>query len=396
MEMFVMKIRKICADAYDQVFAPYSLVCITVVSLVVRMMLFPIQSGDYRDFLHPWFEELKIYGGWEAIGRPVGNYMVSYIYILAALTHIPLPDIVSIKLVSFFGDAALAWACKRFAYAITKDDRISKAVYCMILFLPTVILNSGAWGQCDSIYTAAMIACLVNLQEEHPNRALIAFAIAFLFKLQSVFLAPVLFAALLQKKVKLLHFFWIPFIYTMIILPALFAGRPLKELYFLYVNQAGTYQALSMNAPNLYAWLPDGFENKILAVLGIVCAGAAVCRLAWYMKKHAVPLKDTMLLRAAFLSLMWIPFLLPHMHERYFYPADILAVLLFACSKTEQPTMLAVPFCSLLLTVRFVFGATWISPAVLSIAILYVCITSTRNFCRICFAGNGSKRDLRP
>lgn len=379
-----MKVRKICADIYAQFFAPYSLVCITIVSLVVRMFLFSVRSGDYIDFLHPWFEELKHNGGWEAIGRPVGNYMVSYIYILAALTHIPLPDIVSIKFVSFFGDVALAWECKRFAYAVTKDNRTAKAVYSVTIFLPTVILNSGAWGQCDSIYTSALIACLVNLQEERPNKALIAFAVAFVFKLQAVFLAPVLFAAFLQKKVKLINFLWIPFIYTMVILPANSAGRSLRDLYFLYVDQAGTYQALSMNAPNFYAWLPGGYENKILAGLGIACAGGVVWWLAWYMRKHAVPLKNTMLLRASFLSFIWIPFLLPHMHERYFYPADILSVLLFACSKKERPAILAVPFCSLLLTVRFLFGATWISPAVLSIPIFYIGAMSARNFCRLC------------
>ena len=379
-----MKIRKICANAYARFFAPYSLVCITIASLVVRMLLFPVRSGDYIEFLHPWFEELKTHGGWKAIGRPVGNYMVSYIYILAALTYLPFPDIVLIKFVSFFGDVALAWECKRFAYVVTKDDRTAKAVYCIILFSPTVILNSSAWGQCDSIYTCAMIACLVNLQEEHPNKALIAFAIAFIFKLQSVFLAPVLFAALMQKRVNLLNFFWIPFIYTIVILPAHFAGRPLKDLYFLYVEQAGTYQALSMNAPNLYAWLPNGFESRILAALGIACAGIAVCWLAWYMRKHAVPLKNTMLLRASFLSFVWIPFLLPHMHERYFYPADILAILLFACTEKERPAILVVPFCSLLLTVRFIFGAVWISPMVLSIPMLYICVMSAKNFCRLC------------
>lgn len=41
----------------------HTLVWITLAALAVRAVLVPVESGDYRDFLHPWFEELRTYGG---------------------------------------------------------------------------------------------------------------------------------------------------------------------------------------------------------------------------------------------------------------------------------------------------------------------------------------------
>lgn len=81
---------------------------ITLAACMVRVPFLWLKSGDYIDYLHPWFEQIKQNGGLNAIGMPVGNYMVSYIYLLALLTYLPLPDLFSIKLVSILGDVVLA------------------------------------------------------------------------------------------------------------------------------------------------------------------------------------------------------------------------------------------------------------------------------------------------
>ncbi|MCH1933003.1 hypothetical protein L9G16_22945, partial [Shewanella sp. A25] len=44
--------------------------------------------------------------------------------------------------------------------------------YTLILALPTVILNSSAWGQADSIYTAWLMVALWYLMNHQNNRAL--------------------------------------------------------------------------------------------------------------------------------------------------------------------------------------------------------------------------------
>lgn len=361
-----MKIRSF----YEKLWGNHSLLTITITAIVLRALFIPVQSGDYVEYLHPWFLELQQNGGLSSIGRPVGNYMVSYIYILALLTHLPVPDLISIKAVSFLGDIFLAMYVKKLAFAVWKDEKMSNILYTMILFLPTVFLNSAAWAQCDGIYTAALIACLYYLQKECPHQAMIAFSVAFVFKLQAVFLAPFLLAVFLQKRIRIRHCFWVPAIYAFTILPAFLAGRPLQELLLLYVDQAGTYQALSMNAPNLFAWFPPFYENSFLAGCGILAAAIAALAVPGYVWYRNIELKGEALLWTALFSLFWIPFLLPHMHERYFFAADILAVTLFMGLPKEKYTILLIPMCSLLLSIRFLTGALWISPAVLSIPML--------------------------
>lgn len=361
-----MKIRSF----YEKLWGEHSLLSITVAAIILRALFIPVQSGDYREYLHPWFLELQHNGGLSSIGRPVGNYMVSYIYILALLTHLPVPDLISIKAVSFLGDILLALYAKKLAFAVWKNEKMSNILYTMILFLPTVFLNSAAWAQCDGIYTAALIACLYYLQKECPHRAMIAFSVAFVFKLQAVFLAPFLLVAFLQKRIRIRHCFWGPAIYVLTILPAFLAGRPFKELLFLYVDQAGTYPALSMNAPNLFAWFPPFYENSFLAGCGILAAAFVTLAVPGYIWYRGIELKGEALLWVALFSLFWIPFLLPHMHERYFFSADILAVTLFMGISKEKYTILIIPVCSLLLSIRFLTGALWISPAMLSIPML--------------------------
>ena len=67
------------------------------------------------------------------------------------------------------------------------------------------------------------------------------------------------------------------------------------------------------------------------------------------------------------------------MHERYFYLADILSILLVWTKATKNYVILLVPFCSFGLTVRFLFGLLWISLAVLSLLMIVVCWSSFKS-----------------
>ncbi len=65
--------------------------------------------------------------------------------------------------------------------------------YTLVLALPTVILNSSAWGQADSIYTAWLMVALWHLLNHQNNRALVFFGVALAFKLQAILLLPFFF-----------------------------------------------------------------------------------------------------------------------------------------------------------------------------------------------------------
>lgn len=44
-----------------------------------------------------------------------------------------------------------------------KNDKVFFITFAVVIMLPTVILNSAYWGQCDSIYTTFIILTLLYL-----------------------------------------------------------------------------------------------------------------------------------------------------------------------------------------------------------------------------------------
>lgn len=136
-----MNIQKLYRSFYMRFFHQHSLLFISIIGFCIRIIFFALPSGDYIDYLHPWFEQIKQNGGIAAIGEPVGNYMVSYIYILALLTYLPLPDLVSIKIISCFGDIILAFYCMKLAYSISHNSLLSKIIYVTLIYSPSVILK---------------------------------------------------------------------------------------------------------------------------------------------------------------------------------------------------------------------------------------------------------------
>ena len=59
-------------------------------------------------------------------------------------------------------------------------------------------------------------------------------------------------------------------------------------------------------------------------------------------------LNDRLILTAALLFAVGIPFLLPHMHDRYFFAADALSLILVFCVPILAPVAALTQFASLL------------------------------------------------
>lgn len=257
-----------------------ALLAVTLVALGMRVFLFPFVSRDYEIFLNPWFMEIQENGGFLAIGRPIGDYLPSYIYILAALSYLPISSLYSIKLVSFIGDIVMAVFAMKIVMAKTSRKNLAYLVYTVVMFLPTVLLNSGAWGQCDSLYTAALIACVYYMIMGKARKGMIWYSVAFIFKIQAVFLAPFILLLLIKKKIKFTQLFYVPLAYIIVIIPAALAGRNLLDLLTIYFRLAGSYSSLSLNAPNFYAFI--NVENTIVfSVVGVLIF-LAIMAVAFY------------------------------------------------------------------------------------------------------------------
>lgn len=301
------------------------LITVTVLAFVVRLRFLPLESCDYGEFLHGWFTTLKDGGGILAIGQNVGDYMPPYFYLLALLTYLPMRDLYLIKLLSFVGDMILAGYAMRLVRH-KYEEFWGEIAYTVVLFLPSVVLNSAAWGQCDSFYTAALLACVLYVMEDRDWAAVVAFSVAFVFKLQAVFLAPFLLLLLLKRRIRWRCLLAVPAVYIAAILPASFMGRSFTDLLTVYFRQASQYARVSMYLPNLSVWYPEKMPvpaGHLIALLAVLVTLGGVL---WF-RRLDFDQTDGMTVSLALLSVLFVPYILPYMHERYYYPADLLSVV---------------------------------------------------------------------
>ena len=131
-------------------------------------------------------------------------------------------------------------------------------------------------------------------------------------------------------------------------------GKPLGDILGVYFTQMGEYPRLTLNAPSVFQLLPYGTEETgPAATLGIVAAAALVL----VMLAVGLRLRDRMdaavTMTVAVLLVIGIPFLLPHMHERYFFLADMFT-LCWACAQPRRVPV-AVLTCGASLASYFVY-----------------------------------------
>jgi Gpi18-like mannosyltransferase len=304
------------------------LILATILAILVRLSLLGYKSADYETYTKVWYNTIQTMGI-SALQGDFSNYNPPYLYLLYLVARfLPgLIDVVAIKIPSLFAD----FVCAGFIYKIVslkKGNRYSALfAYCATLLSLPVILNSSFWGQADSIYTAGIIASLYFLMIKRNWLSFIAFGIAFVFKLQSIFFLPILIALWLRKEISWKYFLAIPIVYFISILPAWMIGRPITSLIGIYFSQTGEYNKLTSHAPNMYAWFPTGKDIfQIFLPAGIALAITIILIFILLIIKGKPNLSPVHYLEIAFFSVLIVPFVLPKMHQRYFFPADILSI----------------------------------------------------------------------
>jgi Gpi18-like mannosyltransferase len=195
----------------------------------------------------------------------------------------------------------------------------------IILFTPTVFFNSALWGQCDAMYTSALLASIYFIIKKRPAASIIFLGVALTLKLQAVFLFPFFLILYLKREVPLRAFLLIPAVYVILVLPAWLIGRPFLELLTIHVKHAETYSAiLTLKAPNVYQWIP---YHRAFEKASIFFAAAFVYLFCFIGYKSRVELEKNIIIKLALVSVILVPYTLPQMHERYFFPADVLSII---------------------------------------------------------------------
>ena len=142
---------------------------VTVFALLVRIAGFDYISQDMKGYLVKWFDRVQKLGGIKSLGTRVGEYNVIYQFMIALMTYIKMDSVYLYKILSLVFDYLLAFYTALFVADI-KGKKIFTGTfniaYTVVLFLPTVFLNSSFWGQCDSFYSAFLVRFLYYLYNE--------------------------------------------------------------------------------------------------------------------------------------------------------------------------------------------------------------------------------------
>ena len=295
-------------------------------AMLARVSFIERSSGDYDIYLADWIAKLAAGSFSEGMRANIGEYNVLYQYILFVITRLGAPALYAVKAVSFLGDAFLAGAAARLA-----GKKHGLLAFGALLLTPTVVLNGGMFAQCDSLYAACALWGLALALENKPAGSASCFALSLCFKLQSAFLLPIVAVLWAGRKLRVREALIFVLTIFAVMLPALLGGKSLGDIISIYTAQTGLYTGLNYNAAGFFALMDTtGLDVYAYGNFAMALAfGACALLVIWGIGK-AQDMEDDQYVRLALLLVLAVVFLLPRMHERYFYLATPLSVALAA------------------------------------------------------------------
>ena len=344
----MIKAEKKLLELIEQKIAVIMMAAIAIGGILVRIPLFKFVSGDMSGYLIVWYDTIKAYGGIHALNIQVGNYSVLYQTLIALMTYIPLSPVVLYKSLSVVFDYVLAISIARFVYEETGKN-INKAVFsfAMVLLSPIVIMNSAMWGQCDSIYTSFLVLTVFFFKKEKYPLSFLMYGLAFSFKLQAIFLLPLLLFAYLRKKnFSIINFLITPLVMFVVTIPAMIMGRSWKAAFAVYWYQTKSSDKLYFSYPSFWALLVEHQEGKYAAadymkVMFVLLTVLILAMVMFYLIRKGVEMKGDNILFVAFLFIYTCVLFLPGMHDRYGFPYEILAVPICFKERKTIPLVIA-------------------------------------------------------
>lgn len=350
----------------------------TAALIVIRVALLSHDAPDYYNFLGGWLEQMRELSVREAMTEKIGDYNMPYLYFLLAVSRSSINSQLLIKWFSCCFDFIAAYFVMKTVSLKTENRLACHLGFLLSLSLPTVLLNSAYLAQCDSILAALCCATLYFSLKGDGIKATVAYALAFSVKLQAIFILPVVIVCFIAKKFKLWHAALFPVTFFATLLPAIFAGRSIVDCIRIYFDQASQYPRLTLSAPNIWQLFGD-VDFEPFNMFGIMLAGLAAAVLLYICYVYRDGFDRQAVVELCYISAAVLPFLLPRMHERYFYLADIFSVALFFYDRRRW----YVPLITVLASFNAYFcflGGNKFNPAWTAAALLVVISITVKSF----------------
>jgi Gpi18-like mannosyltransferase len=311
----------------------FLLLALAAVALAVRWVSRHEYTRDMEIYIE-WYTALDRAGGFRALGEEIGNYNAPVLYMFWILTFLPGAAWAKIKLLWFVFDVVLVFFTYKIVGLKHEGWRVPALAAAVMALLPTVVANSAVWGQCDALLASLALGGVYFLLKGRDWAGVAMISLAFAVKPQAIFILPLLGFAVLLGRARWRTLLLVPALYLLLDVPAFIAGRDVVELLTIYfpARTSGVTEDLTSKAASLYAFLPVGSRVDTVRALGQAFAAALVigvlyAALGAARRTRRKPDNTEILLAAAFLTAL-VPWVLPGMHERYFFLADVLTLVL--------------------------------------------------------------------
>jgi Gpi18-like mannosyltransferase len=317
---------------------------------------------DMALFLERWFAHIVHYGPIAAFAHPFSNYEPAYLYLLAlsSVAHDLLSPMDIIKLLSVAGSLFLTLAVADLLKAAGAPAKT--AVFTLVL--PTVVINAALLGQCDALWAGCCLLALAAMMRGQTIRSLVWCGIGFAFKSQAAFIAPVIIGAMIGRRAPLWQWTIPVLAFLASLVPAWLLGWPMWQLLTVYPDQAILVKFPGrLGNPWVAATIFANEPSRSYFIVGYAAAIAAAVAAA-ALAARSFRNRRAMLLIALF-SATALPFLLPKMLERYYFLADVLALVVALSLRSGRATFVAVAvqLASLLSLFTYIYWYHWPYPA---------------------------------
>ena len=353
---FLEKTRTIyskCGDAFFKFLHKYGwiIVCVigVILSTIAKYYAFFNKSADYNEFLEPWMNYYKEVGVVKGLSETVGNYTPFYNYFLAIAAQI-VPQEGYVYIIKWFDvpfEIAFSVAVFLIVFHKSRNYNYSSIAFLCSLILPSIFINGAIWGQFDIIFSVFIIWSFYFVLLKKYNMCMVFYAISFAIKIQAVFFIPFLLILILKREIKVWQIIYIPLIYILFALPALFCGRPFSEIMMIYITQSTEDTPIVNNAPSLYGFF-DVDASPLLGSLSVPVFLLIMGVLVFYFYQKDIELSIDNLILIALISSLFAPYFMPHVHERYFFVADLFAMIYVFIRKRGFFTCLLINFASII------------------------------------------------
>ena len=340
-----------------------SVVAVTLLSILARYHMRGYISRDMRVSLIPWFERIQANGGIAALKAPVGNYNIPYQTLIAIMTYIPINPVYQYKIISIGFDFLQAMLVALIVKDITNSKMKAAISYDIAIVLPTIVMNSSLWGQCDSIYTFFCLISVYLLMKHKYICSFFAYGAAFAFKLQAVFLLPFfLFVYVKKQRYSLVHFLILPIVMILLSLGGIIQGQPISNVFSTYANQTSICHSMSINYPSFWSIMTMNYaiENEDyytdLHIYSIVITIAVLMIIYIFLFKTKKEIRQMDYFKISLLTVYTCLVFLPNMHDRYGYLYIVLGLTLAMIDVKTLPVYLGLTIIDILIYANYLFG----------------------------------------